>query len=64
MELTQEQQETITQLEQELNSGLWEKLYYVEEREELWNLYNQGVELNFSVTVKPYKGFNHPTNKG
>ena len=61
MNLTQTQQDTLSSLEKRLEEYLWGTLYYGENPcEEVWNLYKEGVELSFSVSLKPYEGFCHP----
>ena len=64
MELTKTQQETIQSLEQRMEDYLWGTLYYGDNpSEEVWSLYREGVELSFSVSLKPYEGFCHPNYK-
>mgnify|MGYP001487812548 CR=1 FL=1 len=63
MELTQTQQEIIQRLETELADVLWETTYYGETpNEDVVKLFQEGVELNFTVTLKPYEGVDYVSN--
>ena len=62
--LTPTQQTIITRLEERLEDLLWEEQYYGENpNQELWELYNQGLEVTFNVKLKTYEGYNSPLNK-
>lgn len=63
MELTEQQQTTLTNLEKELSEVLWNHTYYEKPNKEVVSLYNQGVELNFEVKLLPYEGLNHTEGK-
>ena len=58
MELTTEQQTKLSELKETLEEELWDKFYYEDENPVLWELYNQGVELNFGLELQPYEGKN------
>ena len=63
MILTKTQQETIQRLETELSDQLWETTYYGETpNEDVVKLFQEGVELNFTVTLKPYEGVDYVKN--
>ena len=63
MNLTQEQQETLNKLTQlitdKYEEQLWNECYYDGDNQQikdiLGELQSQGVEVNFSVTLSPYK---------
>ena len=62
MELTTEQQRKLSSLETQLRNKFWEECYYGDNPlKELWELYDEGVEVTFSVNLNPYEGYNHPT---
>ena len=62
MVLTDTQQQTLDTLKTQLESYLWEQVYYGEPNPEVVSLFQEGVELNFDVTIKPYQGVDYPTN--
>ena len=63
MNITQEQQETLNKLTQlitdKYEEQLWNECYYDGDNQQikdiLGELQSQGVEVNFSVTLSPYK---------
>ena len=59
MELTEQQRTTLSTLEKELSETLWNEVYYENPNKEVVSLYNEGVELNFSVKLEPYEGLHH-----
>lgn len=66
MNLTTEQRDTISRLQDELTDYLWNHLYYGDKKVEVEklcegvvSLYDEGVELNFDVKLSPYEGINH-----
>ena len=61
LKLTTQQQDTINKLEELLSDQLWETTYYGETpNQDIIKLFQQGVELNFEVTLTPYMGVDHP----
>ncbi len=65
MNLTPSQQSLINEYVRSINDSVWEKEYYGDDTNPiLTKLYEEGVEVNFEVTVRPYVGFNHPEFEG
>jgi len=56
MNLTETQRQTITKLEDTLSELLWDEVYYENPDKDVISLYEEGVELNFEVKLKPYVG--------
>lgn len=57
MELTTQQQETLSKLENSLSEELWDQVYYgTNPNPELISLYKEGVEVTFQVSLTPYVG--------
>ena len=60
MELSQKQKQDIQNLKEELETQLWEDTYYGETpNKKVVELFREGVELNYEVTITPYEGVEH-----